>query len=53
MTIRALLDQTAGLAADYLEALPDRPAGWLVDVEELRSRLAGSRCPRRPSIRMR
>jgi glutamate/tyrosine decarboxylase-like PLP-dependent enzyme len=39
MTIRALFDQTAGLAADYLEALPDRPAGWLVDVEELRSRL--------------
>ncbi len=41
MTIRALLDQTAGLAADYLEALPERPAGWLVDVEELRSRLGG------------
>ena len=41
MTIRALLDQTAGLAADYLEALPERPAGWLADVEELRSRLGG------------
>jgi glutamate/tyrosine decarboxylase-like PLP-dependent enzyme len=41
MTIRALLDQTAGLAADYLEALPDRPVGWLADVEELRSRLGG------------
>ena len=41
MTIRTLLDQTAGLAADYLEALPDRPAGWLTDVEELRSRLGG------------
>jgi glutamate/tyrosine decarboxylase-like PLP-dependent enzyme len=41
MTIRALLDQTAGLAAGYLESLPDRPAGWLVDVDELRSRLGG------------
>src|ERR1700743_2068431 len=41
MTIRALLHQTAGLAADYLEELPDRPAGWLADVEELRSRLGG------------
>jgi glutamate/tyrosine decarboxylase-like PLP-dependent enzyme len=41
MTIRALLDQTAGLAADYLEALPERPAGWLADVEELRARLGG------------
>jgi glutamate/tyrosine decarboxylase-like PLP-dependent enzyme len=41
MTIRALLDQTAGLAAGYLEALPDRPVGWLADVDELRSRLGG------------
>jgi glutamate/tyrosine decarboxylase-like PLP-dependent enzyme len=41
MTIRALLDQTAGLAASYLEGLPDRPAGWLVDVDELRARLGG------------
>ena len=41
MTVRALLDQTAGLAADYLEALPDRPVGWLAGVEELRSRLGG------------
>ena len=41
MTIRALLDETAGLAADYLEALPERPVGWLVDVEELRARLGG------------
>ena len=40
-TIRGLLDQTAGLAADYLEALPERPVGWLVDVEELRARLDG------------
>jgi glutamate/tyrosine decarboxylase-like PLP-dependent enzyme len=41
MTTRALLDQTAGLAASYLEALPDRPVGWLADVDELRSRLGG------------
>ncbi len=41
MTIRALLDETAGLAADYLEALPDRPVGWLADVDELRSQLGG------------
>jgi hypothetical protein len=41
MTVRALLDQTAGLAADYLEALPDRPVGWLAGVEELRSGLGG------------
>ena len=40
-TIRGLLDQTAGLAADYLEALPERPVGWLVDVEELRAALDG------------
>jgi hypothetical protein len=39
--IRRLLDQTAGLAADYLEALPERPVGWLADVEELRSALGG------------
>jgi glutamate/tyrosine decarboxylase-like PLP-dependent enzyme len=41
MTIRSLLDQTAGLAADYLEALPERPVGWMVDADELRSRLGG------------
>jgi len=41
MTIRALLDETAGLAADYLEALPERPVGWLADVDELRSSLGG------------
>jgi glutamate/tyrosine decarboxylase-like PLP-dependent enzyme len=40
-TIRALLDHTAGLAADYLERLPERPAGWLADVDQLRSRLGG------------
>ena len=41
MTIRALLDETAGLAADYLESLPTRPAGWLTDVEDLRAQLGG------------
>ncbi len=41
MTIRPLLNQTADLAADYLEALPERPAGWLADVDDLRSRLSG------------
>src|ERR1700744_4047502 len=41
MTIRALLDQTAGLAADYLEALPERPVGWLAEVDELRASLGG------------
>ncbi len=40
-TIRALLEQTAGLAAGYLEKLPDRPVGWLADVNELRSSLGG------------
>jgi glutamate/tyrosine decarboxylase-like PLP-dependent enzyme len=40
-TIRALLGETAGLAADYLEKLPERPVGWLADVNELRSRLGG------------
>jgi hypothetical protein len=48
MTIRSLLDQTAGLAADYLEALPERPVGWLVDADELRSRLSGP-LPETPS----
>ena len=41
MTIRALLEETAGLAAGYLEKLPDRPVGWLADVDVLRSRLGG------------
>jgi glutamate/tyrosine decarboxylase-like PLP-dependent enzyme len=41
MTLRTLLDETAGLAADYLESLPERPVGWLADVEELRSSLGG------------
>ena len=46
--MRGLLGETAGLAADYLEALPERPVGWSVSVEELRSRLGGP-LPERPS----
>jgi glutamate/tyrosine decarboxylase-like PLP-dependent enzyme len=41
MTVRALLEETAGLAASYLEKLPERPVGWLADVDALRSRLGG------------
>ncbi|HEY1511674.1 MAG TPA: aminotransferase class V-fold PLP-dependent enzyme, partial [Solirubrobacteraceae bacterium] len=41
MTIRRLLDHTAGLAADYLDAIPDRPVGWGATVDELRSSLGG------------
>ena len=46
--MRALLGETADLAADYLEAIPDRPVGWTVSVEELRSRLGGP-LPEAPS----
>ena len=48
MTMRALLGETADLAADYLEAIPDRPVGWTVSVEELRSRLGGPLPEARP-----
>src|ERR1700754_5032219 len=48
MTIRALLNETAGLAADYLEALPERPAGWLTDVEDPRAQL-GAPLPETPT----
>ena len=48
MTIRGLLGETAGLAADYLEAIPEQPVGWSVSVEELRSRLGGP-LPESPS----
>jgi glutamate/tyrosine decarboxylase-like PLP-dependent enzyme len=48
MTMRALLGETADLAADYLEAIPDRPVGWTVSVDELRSRLGGP-LPEAPS----
>ena len=46
--MRGLLGETAGLAADYLEAIPQRPVGWSVSVEELRSRLGGP-LPEAPS----
>ena len=41
MTVRRLLEETAGLAADYLERIPDRPVGWSAGVDELRSSLGG------------
>ena len=42
MTVRRLLEETAGLAADYLEGLPERPVGWSASVDELRARLGGA-----------
>jgi glutamate/tyrosine decarboxylase-like PLP-dependent enzyme len=41
MTIRRLLSDTAELAADYLEGLPERPVRPLVGVDELRASLGG------------
>jgi glutamate/tyrosine decarboxylase-like PLP-dependent enzyme len=41
MTIRRLLEETAGLAADYLERIGERPVGWSASVDELRSSLGG------------
>lgn len=41
MTIRTLLEATASLAADYLDAMPERPVGWSASVDELRSSLGG------------
>jgi glutamate/tyrosine decarboxylase-like PLP-dependent enzyme len=41
MTIRTLLQETAGAAASYLEGLPEQPVGSSADVEELRSSLGG------------
>jgi glutamate/tyrosine decarboxylase-like PLP-dependent enzyme len=41
VTVRGLLDQTAGLAADYLEGLPQRRVGWSAGVDELRASLGG------------
>jgi glutamate/tyrosine decarboxylase-like PLP-dependent enzyme len=41
MTIRTLLEQTAGAAASYLEGIPERPVGASAGVEELRARLGG------------
>jgi glutamate/tyrosine decarboxylase-like PLP-dependent enzyme len=39
--MRELLHETADLAADFLESLPDRPVFPDVDVDELRTRLGG------------
>jgi glutamate/tyrosine decarboxylase-like PLP-dependent enzyme len=41
MTVRRLLEETAGLAADSLEGLSDRPVGWSASVDGLRARLGG------------
>jgi len=41
VTVRRLLDETAGLAADYLEGIPQRRVGWSASVDELRSSLGG------------
>lgn len=41
MTIRSLLEETAGLAASYLEGISERPIGWSAGVDELRSGLGG------------
>ena len=41
MTTRRLLEETARLAADYLEGTPERPVGWSAGVDELRSSLGG------------
>ncbi len=39
--MRDLLHQTADLAADFLESLPERPVFPAVELEELRARLGG------------
>ena len=41
MTIRRLLEETAGLAASHLEGIAERPVGWLASVDDLRSGLGG------------
>ncbi len=41
MTMRRLLEETVGLAADYLERTPERPVGWSAGADELRSSLGG------------
>jgi glutamate/tyrosine decarboxylase-like PLP-dependent enzyme len=41
MSVRRLLEETAGIAADYLERIPERPVGWSAGVDELRSSLGG------------
>jgi glutamate/tyrosine decarboxylase-like PLP-dependent enzyme len=41
MTTRSLLEETAGLAATYLEGTAERPVGAIAGVQELRSSLGG------------
>jgi glutamate/tyrosine decarboxylase-like PLP-dependent enzyme len=41
MTMRRLLEETAGLAAGYLEGTPERPVRGSASVDELRSSLGG------------
>jgi glutamate/tyrosine decarboxylase-like PLP-dependent enzyme len=41
MTIRSLLEETAGVAASYLEGIPEGSVGWSAGVEELRLGLGG------------
>jgi glutamate/tyrosine decarboxylase-like PLP-dependent enzyme len=48
MTIRGLLEETAGRAAGYLEGISERPVGWSAGVEELRASLGGP-LPEAPS----
>jgi glutamate/tyrosine decarboxylase-like PLP-dependent enzyme len=48
MTMRRLLEETAGLAADYLEGTPERRVGGSASVDELRSSLGGP-LPETPS----
>ena len=42
MTIRKLLEETAGFAAAHLEGLTERPVGWSAGVDELRLSLGGA-----------
>ncbi|HWF74561.1 MAG TPA: aminotransferase class V-fold PLP-dependent enzyme [Solirubrobacteraceae bacterium] len=46
--LRRLLEDTAGLAATYLEEISDRRVGWSAGVDELRPRLGGP-LPEAPS----
>jgi glutamate/tyrosine decarboxylase-like PLP-dependent enzyme len=48
MTMRRLLEETAGLAADFLERTPERPVGGFASVDELRSSVGGP-LPETPS----
>ena len=49
MTIRALLDQAAGLAAGYLESLPDRPGRLVGRRRGTARRASAARCRRAPT----